>query len=104
VADNEQLGAAVRKASGNSRLPIKAFPWPVVFAASPFVEMFRELWEMRYLWRRPIGLSNARLEAFLGEVPHTPFDVALKVTITDMGLLTETPAAKRPGLLPAAAL
>jgi nucleoside-diphosphate-sugar epimerase len=94
-----ELGAAIRRVSGNERLPIKAFPWPVVWLASPVVEMFRELWEMRYLWRRPIGLSNAKLVAFLGAEPHTPLDAALRASLADMGLLDERPAP-RPGLLP----
>ena len=29
---------------------------------------------MRYLWKRPIGLDNAKLVAFLGEEPATPLD------------------------------
>jgi nucleoside-diphosphate-sugar epimerase len=99
VARNGELGAAIRRVAGDPCLPIKAFPWPVVWLASPVVEMFRELWEMRYLWRRPIGLSNARLVAFLGAEPHTPLDTALRASLSDMGLLEERPASK-PGLLP----
>jgi nucleoside-diphosphate-sugar epimerase len=83
------LGEAIRRVGGQPRLPINAFPWFVVRAASPFNETFRELWEMRYLWRRPIGLSNAKLVAFLGDEPHTPFDVALRASLADMGLLSE---------------
>lgn len=95
------LGEAIRRVSGQPNLPINAFPWVVVRAASPFNETFRELWEMRYLWRRPIGLSNARLVAFLGEEPHTAFDVALRASLADMGLLSEAQAAQSPGLIPA---
>jgi hypothetical protein len=47
----------------------------------------RELWEMRYLWRRPIGLANDRLIGFLGAEPHTPLDQALAATLADMGAL-----------------
>lgn len=97
---NAELGAAIRRVSGDPRLPIKAFPWAVVWAASPFVELFRELWEMRYLWRRPIGLANAKLTAFLGQEPHTPLDVALRASLADMGLLNEAQESPRPGLLP----
>jgi len=89
------MGEAIRRVSGQPRLPINAFPWFVVRAASPFNETFRELWEMRYLWRRPIGLANDKLVAFLGEEPHTAFDVALRASLADMGLLSEartTPA------------
>lgn len=94
------LGEAIRRVSGQPRLPINAFPWFVVRAASPFNETFRELWEMRYLWRRPIGLSNAKLVAFLGEEPHTDFDVALRASLADMGLLSEAQTAPAPCLAP----
>lgn len=80
------IAAAVRQASGDPRLPIRTFPWPMVWALGPFVEMFRELWEMRYLWRKPIGLSNRKLVAFLGSEPHTPLDQALATGLADMGV------------------
>jgi nucleoside-diphosphate-sugar epimerase len=86
---NSELGAAIRRVLGQPKLPIRAFPWIMVYALSPFVEMFRELAEMRYLWNQPIGLSNAKLVKFLGEEPHTPLDAALRVTLTDMGCLDE---------------
>ncbi len=100
---NDDLGLAVRRVAGQPDLPIKAFPWPMIWALSPFVEMFRELWEMRYLWRRPIGLSNNKLVAFLGAEPHTPLDVALEATLSDMGLITESQAPRTAGLTPARA-
>jgi nucleoside-diphosphate-sugar epimerase len=90
---NDALGAAIRRVAGQPDLPIRAFPWPMVWALGPFVELFRELWEMRYLWRRPIGLSNDRLTAFLGAEPHTPLDAALAATLGDMGLLADAAGA-----------
>jgi nucleoside-diphosphate-sugar epimerase len=89
LARNDELGAAIRRVSGRPRLAIKPFPWALVWALAPFVEMFRELLEMRYLWRSPIGLSNRRLVAFLGGEPHTPLDAALAASLADMGLLAE---------------
>ena len=85
---NGEMVAAVRRATGRADLPARGFPWLAVIAAAPFVETFRELLEMRYLWRRPIGLDNARLTAFLGAEPHTPLDAALAATLADMGLLS----------------
>ena len=41
--------------------------------------------EMRYLWRRPIRLSNARLEARIGPEPRTPLDEAVRATLAWMG-------------------
>ena len=86
---NAAFGEAIRRVTGNPRLPVRPFPWFVVWAASPFNETFRELLEMRYLWRRPIGLANDKLVRFLGEEPHTPLDQALAASLADMGCLPE---------------
>ena len=61
----------------------------MIYALAPFVEMFRELIEMRYLWRKPIGLDNSKLVKFLGAEPHTPLDQAMRATLADMGCLGE---------------
>jgi len=101
LARGDDLLAGIRRVAGEPRLPGLAFPWPLVIALSPFVEMFRELLEMRYLWRRPIGLSDARLRAFLGDVPATPLDAALRETLGDMGCLeaAEAPMGRSMDLL-----
>jgi len=78
------LGEAVRRAVGDARIPIRPFPWPVIWAASPFVTMFRELLEMRYLWTGSIGLDDSKLRAFLGEVPHTPLIDGLRESLADL--------------------
>jgi len=97
VDGNGKFGEAIRRVVGDPRLPIRAFPWPVVRLAAPFNETFRELLEMRYLWTRPIGLDNARLTRFLGAEPHTPLDQALAASLADMGCLPE-PAYMAPAL------
>jgi nucleoside-diphosphate-sugar epimerase len=88
---NAAFGEAMRRVTGNPKLPVRPFPWIVVWAAAPFNETFRELLEMRYLWQRPIGLSNAKLTRFLGEEPATPLDAALAASLADMGALPEPP-------------
>lgn len=45
--------------------------------AAPFVEMCREMLEMRYLWNTPVELDNTKLLAFLGAEPHTTLDRAV---------------------------
>jgi hypothetical protein len=44
---------------------------------------------MRYLQRKPIGLDNAKLVAFLGSAPHTSLDTAIRATLSDMDCLPE---------------
>ena len=76
VLEGRQMAAAVSWAVGGA-LPVRPFPWALVYAAAPFMTMMRELIEMRYLWREDIRLDNARLVALLGAEPHTPLDSAI---------------------------
>lgn len=85
-ADGTQMAAAIRRAVGRN-LPLKAFPWPLVALAAPFNVTFREVLEMRYLWREPLRLDNAELVAALGAEPHTPLDVAVRTTLRGLGCL-----------------
>ena len=72
---------------------MRRFPWAVLVALSPFVTLFREMREMRYLWREPIRLDNARLLRFLGEEPHTPLETAVRMTLEGLGCLSHGHAA-----------
>lgn len=40
---------------------------------------------MRYLWREPIRMTNARLLAALEREPHTPLDEAVEATLLGLG-------------------
>lgn len=87
---------AIRRAAGAPNAPIRRFPWPAVYLASPFVETFREMLEMRYLWQRSLELDGGKLRAFLGEVPHTPLEHALEVTLSALGGMARPGAAASP--------
>lgn len=82
-----EIAEAIRRAVGNPRLPIRRFPWPAVILGAPFVTLFREMLEMRYLWRQPIRLDNEKLVRFLGEERHTPLDEAVRATLAGLGCL-----------------
>lgn len=81
--DGMQMAQAIRRAVGRE-LKVKAFPWPLVTLLSPTVVLFREMREMRYLWREPLTLDNARLVDVLGREPHTPLDEAVKTTLVEL--------------------
>jgi nucleoside-diphosphate-sugar epimerase len=74
----------LRVAVDRPRLPSIPFPWAMVHAMAPFDETMREMLEMRYLWRKPIGLDNAKLVAILGEEPRTPLVAAISATLADV--------------------
>jgi nucleoside-diphosphate-sugar epimerase len=88
-----ELAEATRAAAGISPARIRSFPWFAVYLLSPFVETFREMLEMRYLWSRSLLLDNRKLVAFLGREPHTPLEQALKTTLGGLGCLSEPHAA-----------
>ncbi len=76
-----EMAQAIRRVAGQPDLPIRALPWFALRFVAPFNETMREMLEMRYLWRRPLTLTNARLTAFLGAEPHTPLDEAVRATL-----------------------
>ncbi|QUD86701.1 NAD-dependent epimerase/dehydratase family protein [Phenylobacterium montanum] len=89
---DNSLAAAVRRATGRPQR-VLPFPVPMLWALAPFNETFREMLEMLYLWRRPIGLDNSKLVAFLGAEPHTDLDSAVRAALTDLETAPAEPAA-----------
>ncbi len=89
--NGQQMVAAIGHAAGKPELKASAFPWWLATLASPFVTVFRELREMRYLWEQPVRMSNQRLLKVLGSEPHTPLDIAVRTTLDGLGCL---PAAQ----------
>jgi nucleoside-diphosphate-sugar epimerase len=86
-ADGTQMTQAIRAAAGNPNIAVRSFPWPLVTLLSPFVTLFREMREMRYLWRQPLRLSNQRLAGVLSTEPRTPLEQAVRTTLTGLGCL-----------------
>jgi len=87
-ADGSQMAESIQRVvtTRTGRLPrVSAFPWWLLSLASPFVATFREMREMRYLWREPIRMDNSRLIAVLGKEPHTPLDEAVEATLIGLG-------------------
>jgi len=88
-----EMAAAIRRAAGRPDLAIWRFPWPVVRLTAPFVPLFRELAEMRYLWQRPLRLDNRKLIGLLGNEPHTPLDQAVRSALAGLGCLAQEDTA-----------
>jgi len=66
---------------------VTRFPWWLIVLAAPFVTTFRELLEMRYLWRVPLQMDNAHLVSVLGAEPHTSLEAAVEATLVGQGCL-----------------
>jgi nucleoside-diphosphate-sugar epimerase len=86
-----EIAEAVARVAGNPDLPIRSFPWPLLYAGAPFSTFMREALEMRYLWQVPLRLDNTKLRSTIGEETHTPLDTAIEETLRAIGCL---PAAK----------
>jgi nucleoside-diphosphate-sugar epimerase len=94
-ADGGQMAAAIARVvhARTGRQPaLRSAPWWLFVALSPFMPLFRELNEMRYLWRREVRLDNRALVRTLGQEPHTPLDVAVGTTLTALRSLAPATA------------
>jgi len=81
---------AIKRVVGRSDLPVRRLPWHLMGFASPFVPLFRELREVKYLWEQPVRMTNARLLSVIGEEPHTPLDEAVRATLKGLGCLRQS--------------
>jgi len=96
-ADGMQMAAAIQRTvvrHGGRNPKLRALPWWLLRLASPFNITFRELLHMRYLWREPLRMGNARLVAVLGQEPHTPLDRAVDQTLIGLGCVDRLVAQK----------
>jgi nucleoside-diphosphate-sugar epimerase len=83
-----ELVAAIAKAAGRPNLRAWPLPWFAVVALQPFVRLFREMAEMRYLWSESISLDGSKLQAFLGDdLPRTSLDTAVRDALVGLGCL-----------------
>lgn len=80
LPDGREMAEAVRRELGPS-VPIRRFFWPQIYFLGLFVTFFRELIEMRWVWREPVRLANDKLEALIGPEPRTPLATAVAVSI-----------------------
>ncbi|MBP1852639.1 NAD-dependent epimerase/dehydratase family protein [Rhizobium halophytocola] len=85
--DGTEIAGVITRIAGGGKVTVRRFPWFLIRLGAPFVGLFRELLEMRYLWQRQLRMDNRHLVAFLGEEPHTPLEEALRTTLQANGCL-----------------
>lgn len=78
------MAHAIGRATGK-RQKIRGVPWRAMWIGGLAVPLWREILEMRYLWRAPHRLVSERLEAVIGTVAHTPFETAVARALADLG-------------------
>lgn len=98
TATGNELADTVAAALGRP-VRVSGVPWPALRLMGLVRPFWREVVEMAYLWRRPHRLDGARLEGFLGAVPHTPFADAVRESLTALGapVVAENRRPGRPG-------
>lgn len=84
VTGNEVL-AATQKATGHT-LKAVSVPWTLLSLLGLFNRVLKEVVKMRYLWDVPHSMDDSRLQALIGDLPHTPLEEALRQTIIDQKL------------------
>jgi len=78
-----ELVEAVQRAAPMP-LKVTSFPWAMLGVVGLVNPIMREIGKMRYLWQNPMRLSDARLEAILGEDFGTPFEAAIAATVAPL--------------------
>lgn len=86
---NREMAETICATAGINSRRVLAFPWWLIRASAPMIELSGEMIEMRYLWNAPLQLDNRKLIALLGSEPHTPIESAIRSTLIGMGCLNE---------------
>lgn len=76
---SDELMNALQAVLGPRR--VKAMPWALMKWVAAFSPAAREALDIRYLWDKPVLLSDAKLRRFLGDVRVTPLSDALRSTL-----------------------
>jgi nucleoside-diphosphate-sugar epimerase len=79
-----ELTTAIAKASGRG-LQVKRMSWWLIHASQPFFPLGRELSEIAYFWNASHRIEGGKLRAAIGDIPHTPLDVAVARALHDLG-------------------
>ncbi len=79
----QQFVSAVARASGRA-LKVGHINWWMMRTIGSIWKMGRELSEIGYLWRVPHRIDGSKLASVIGEVPHTPLDVAVTRALREL--------------------
>lgn len=81
-----EFHTAAEKAMGN-RLKQASLPMFVLAIAALFNRQMQETKEVFYLWQMPHSMDGVALKAFIGPLPHTPLDHAVRDALKALGHL-----------------
>ena len=87
AVSGREFTTAIARASGRG-LQVKRMTWWLIHVLGAMMPLSRELSEMAYLWNEPHRIDGRKLAAAIGDVPHTPLDVAVARALQDLGATT----------------
>ncbi len=70
--------------AANAQLKVDALPWPLLRALGLVMPTMQSLAETRYIWNTPHALDGSRLQALIGDEPHTPLAQAVEQSLADL--------------------
>ena len=76
---------AAIEAVTKSKFTLRPMSWWFLKTIGQLMALGRELSELEYLWRVPHRISGDKLNAALGEIPHTPFPAAIAASLRALG-------------------
>ncbi len=82
-----EMIAAIEAATRN-KVNVRHMSWWTLKTVGQMIAMGRELSELEYLWRVPHRIDGTKLEATIGNIPHTPFHKAVAMALRDLGYRT----------------
>jgi nucleoside-diphosphate-sugar epimerase len=86
VTGREMIDAI--EAATRSKANIRQMSWWTLKTIGRLMAIGRELAELEYLWKVPHRIDGTKLEAAIGEVPHTPFNKAIAMSLRELGYRT----------------
>jgi nucleoside-diphosphate-sugar epimerase len=79
-----EMVAAIEAATGNT-YNVRHIKWWVLKTFGRLMAVGRELAELDYLWQKPHRIDGTKLRAAIGEIPHTPFNRAIAMSLRELG-------------------
>lgn len=75
--------------ASDANLKVDTLPWPLIRALGLVIPTWASLTQMRYIWNTPHTLDNSRLQALIGQEPHTPLGQAARQALTDLRMAVD---------------
>lgn len=79
-----ELIAVIEKITGN-KVNVRHMSWWMLKTVGQLTAVGRELAELEYLWTQPHRIDGSKLEAAIGDIPHTPLHRAIMLTMRELG-------------------